>query len=95
MWYGDGKLDFQTVIVSVTPTLLAVLVMALRPPSYARVLSLGVTAAALTATIYHVGKSFSPVMLQLYYLSPLIACTVVLCLHLLLEHMRVTPVNRN
>jgi hypothetical protein len=85
--FGNGKLDVQTAIVSLTPLVLAAFFMMLPPASYVRILVMGAAAAGISATIYDAAKSFDIVFLQSYVIPPLVASLAVAYLHVVLRQL--------
>jgi hypothetical protein len=87
--FGNGKLDAQTAIVSLTPLVLAAFFMMLPTASHVRILVMGAAAAGICATIYAAAKSFDIVFLQSYVIPPLLAGLAVAYLHVLLRQLDV------
>ncbi|MFL6602282.1 MAG: hypothetical protein ACJ8R9_13225 [Steroidobacteraceae bacterium] len=85
--FGNGKLDVQTAIVSLTPLVLAAFFMMLPAASHVRILVMGALAAGISATIYAAAKSFDIVFLQSYIIPPLVASLVVAYLHVALRQL--------
>lgn len=84
---GNGKLDVQTAIVSLTPLVLAAFFMMLPPASRASILAMGAVAAAISASIYIAAKSFDIVFLQSYVIPPLFGGLAVAYLHVVLSRV--------
>ena len=87
--FGNGKLDVQTVIVSLTPLVLAAFFMMLPTASHVRILVMGAVAAGISAIIYAAAKSFDIVFLQSYVIPPLVASLAVAYLHVALRQLNV------
>jgi hypothetical protein len=86
--FGNGKLDVQTAIVSLTPLVLATFFMMLPFSSRARILVMGAVAAGISASIYVAAKSFDIALLQSYVIPPLLGSLVVAYLHVVLSRLK-------
>jgi hypothetical protein len=93
---GNGKLDMQAAITSLTPLVLAAFFMMLPFASRVRILVMGAAAAGVSASIYTAAKYFDIVQLQSYIIPPLIGSLAVAYLHIVLSRLqerRGRPVN--